>query len=200
MTDQIPANHNTNGSANPDSQEQLTDQLIPTTLMNRMFPHPLVSFLVFIAWLMLQHSASLGNLILALILAVLIPKIMQAFITRTPQLDWTTALKLFFVVLYDIIISNFKVAKLVLGPSHQLHPAWYRVPLDSNHDHVNTLLAMIITTTPGTVSAGIDLQRGDILVHSLSSLDTEADIAEIKARYEQPLIQIFHAEPREEQG
>lgn len=197
MTDQITPKPSADESTQAD---QLNDQVLPATWSNRMFPHPLVSCFVFIAWLMLNHSVSLGNLLLALILAILIPKIMQAFITRTPELDWVTAFKLFFVVLYDIIISNFKVAKLVLGPSHQLHPAWYRVPLDSNHDHVNTLLAMIITTTPGTVSAGIDLQRGDILVHSLSSLDTEADIAEIKARYEQPLIQIFHAEPREEQG
>ena len=197
MTDQITPKPSADESTQAD---QLNDPVLPATWSNSMFPHPLVSCFVFIAWLMLNHSVSLGNLILALILAVLIPKIMQAFITRTPQLDWMTALKLFFVVLYDIIISNIKVAKLVLGPSHQLHPAWYRVPLDSNHDHVNTLLAMIITTTPGTVSAGIDLERGDILVHSLSSLDTEADIAEIKARYEQPLIQIFHAQPREADG
>ncbi len=197
MTDQITPKPSADESTQAD---QLNDPVLPATWVWRMFPHPLVSCFVFIAWLMLNHSVSLGNLLLALILAILIPKIMQAFITRTPQLDWVTAFKLFFVVLYDIIISNFKVAKLVLGPSHQLHPAWYRVPLDSNHDHVNTLLAMIITTTPGTVSAGIDLQRGDILVHSLSSLDTEVDIAEIKARYEQPLIQIFHAQPREEQG
>ena len=197
MTDQITPKPSADESTQAD---QLNDPVLPATWVWRMFPHPLVSCFVFIAWLMLNHSVSLGNLLLALILAILIPKIMQAFITRTPELDWATALKLCFVVLYDIIISNFKVAKLVLGPSHQLHPAWYRVPLDSNHDHVNTLLAMIITTTPGTVSAGIDLQRGDILVHSLSSLDTEVDIAEIKARYEQPLIQIFHAQPREEQG
>jgi len=53
------------------------------------------------------------------------------------------------------------------------------------------LLVMIITTTPGTVSAGIDQERGDILVHALSSDDTELDIQEIKTRYETPLIEIF---------
>jgi multicomponent K+:H+ antiporter subunit E len=56
---------------------------------------------------------------------------------------------------------------------------------------VNTLLAMIITTTPGTVSAGIDQERGDILVHALSSDNTELDIQDIKKRYETPLIEIF---------
>ncbi|MDR0069429.1 Na+/H+ antiporter subunit E, partial [Acinetobacter sp. 11520] len=78
--------------------------------------------------------------------------------------------------LWDIIISNFKVAKLVLGPTKKLHPKWYRVPLETEHEQVNTLLAMIITTTPGTVSAGIDQERGDILVHALSTDNTESDI------------------------
>lgn len=40
------------------------------------------------------------------------------------------------------------------------------MPLETEHEQVNSLLAMIITTTPGTVSAGIDQERGDILVHS----------------------------------
>ncbi len=80
---------------------------------------------------------------------------------------------------------------MVLGPMDQLHPRWYRVPLETEHEEVNTLLAMIITTTPGTVSAGIDQERGDILVHALSSDDTELDIQEIKKRYEIPLLEIF---------
>ena len=79
----------------------------------------------------------------------------------------------------------------MLGPLDQLHPKWYRVPLETEHEQINTLLAMIITTTPGTVSAGIDQERGDILVHALSTDDTELDIQDIKKRYEMPLIEIF---------
>ncbi len=49
-------------------------------------------------------------------------------------------------------------------------------PLDTQHEEVNSLLAMIITTTPGTVSAGIDQDRGEILVHALSTDDPEVEI------------------------
>ena len=102
------------------------------------------------------------------------------------------AFKLFWVVVWDIILSNIRVAKQVLGPTDALHPKWFRVPLETEHEQVNTLLAMIITTTPGTVTAGIDQDRGDILVHALSTDDEEAEIALIKSRYEQPLIEIFN--------
>ena len=162
------------------------------SLFTRWLPHPFVSVLVFLSWLMLAHSLDLTDLLMACLLAIIIPRVLRPFIAQTPHIDWKAAIKLFFVVLWDIIVSNFRVAKLVLGPMKQLQPKWYRVPLETEHEQVNTLLAMIITTTPGTVSAGIDQERGDILVHSLNTDHTEADIQDIKQRYEMPLIEIFN--------
>ena len=161
------------------------------SFLERWFPHPFVSVIVGLSWLMLAHSISSGNIFIAIILAIFIPRLVSNFIVRTPHIHWKLAVKLFFVVLWDIIISNIRMAKLVLGPTDRLHPKWFRVPLDTNHEQVNSLLAMIITTTPGTVSAGIDQERGDILVHALSTEDTEADVQDIKKRYEAPLIAIF---------
>ncbi len=167
------------------------------SVYERWFPHPLVSVIVGLSWLMLNHSLDAGTILMALILAVGIPRLVRPFIARTPNIDWLPAIQLFFVVLWDIIVSNIKVAKLVLGPMHKMHPKWFRIPLETQHEEVNTLLAMIITTTPGTVSAGIDQDRGDILVHALSADDTEAEIQNIKDRYEKPLMQIFGVQPGE---
>ncbi|WP_312050486.1 Na+/H+ antiporter subunit E [Acinetobacter courvalinii] len=161
------------------------------SLLDRWFPHPFVSVLIFLSWLMLAHSLDVTDLLIAVILAIGIARLVSPFIDRTPHIQWMPAIKLFFVVLWDIVISNFRVAKMVLGPMDQLHPKWYRVPLETEHEQVNTLLAMIITTTPGTVSAGIDQERGDILVHALSTDNAELDIQDIKKRYEMPLIEIF---------
>ena len=168
-----------------------------SSLIGRCLPHPFVSVLVAVSWLMLSHSIELFDFTMAIILGLMIPKLLQAFIIRTPNLNWQPAIRMFFVVLWDIIVSNIRVAKQVLGPTQKLQPKWYRVPLDTEHEHVNTLLAMIITTTPGTVTAGIDQERGDILVHALHSEDPEAEIQDIKARYEAPLILIFNAQSGE---
>ncbi|PTV54345.1 Na+/H+ antiporter subunit E [Acinetobacter seifertii] len=167
-------------------------------LLERWFPHPFVSLLIIIFWLMLSHSLDASDLLMAVILGLVIPRLVRPFITRTPHIHWQPAIKLFFVVLWDIVISNFRVAKLVLGPPKKLHPKWYRVPLETEHEQVNSLLAMIITTTPGTVSAGIDQERGDILVHSLSTENTESDVQDIKQRYEAPLMEIFDVKSKSE--
>ena len=161
------------------------------SMLERWLPHPFVSCLVFLSWLMLAHSVALTDMLMALLLAISIPKVVRPFIAKTPDIHWIPAIKLFFVVLWDIIISNLRVAKMVLGPIQQLQPKWYRVPLETEHEQVNILLAMIITTTPGTVSAGIDQERGDILVHALNTDDVDVDIQDIKQRYEVPLLEIF---------
>lgn len=159
--------------------------------IERWFPHPFVSVLVAVSWIMLAHSIAIGSLVMALILAIVIPRLIRPFVERTPDIQWLPSIKLFLVVVWDIVISNLRVAKLVLGPTDRLQPKWFRVPLETQHEQVNTLLAMIITTTPGTVTAGIDQDRGDILVHALSTDDIEEEIKTIKARYERPLMQIF---------
>lgn len=164
------------------------------SFLRRWFPHPLVSVIVGVSWSLLNHSLDAGTLVTALVLAVLIPRMVFRFIDYTPNIHWLPAIRLFFVVIWDVIVANIKVAILVLGPTKNLHPKWFRVPLDTDHEEVNALLAMIITTTPGTVSAGIDQDRGDILVHALSTDDEEAEIETIKQRYEQPLIKIFSAQ------
>ncbi len=160
-------------------------------LFTRWFPHPLISVLVGLSWLMLAHSLDMQSLLMAIILAIFIPYLVRGFIDRTPSINWIAAIKLFFVVFKDIIVANLYVTKLVLGSSKNLHPKWFRVPLETQNEEVNTLLAMIITTTPGTVSAGIDQDRGDILVHALSTDNPEQEIKTIKDRYEKPLMTIF---------
>ena len=165
-----------------------------TSFWENWLPHPFVSVIVALSWIMLAHSLDSATVLMALLLGILIPRLVKPFITRTPHINWMLALKLLFVVLWDIIICNIQVAKLVLGPTRNLHPKWFRVPLETQHEQDNVLLALIITTTPGTVTAGIDHDRGDILVHALSTDDAEIDILEIKNRYEKTLMAIFAVE------
>ncbi|MGE8560110.1 MAG: Na+/H+ antiporter subunit E [Acinetobacter sp.] len=169
-----------------------------TSFWENWLPHPFVSVIVALSWIMLTHSLDSATVFMALLLGILIPRMVKPFITRTPDINWPLAVKLFFVVLWDIIVCNIQVAKLVLGPTHKLHPKWFRVPLETQHEQVNVLLALIITTTPGTVTAGIDDDRGDILVHALSTDNAEIDIIEIKNRYEKALMAIFDVEAGED--
>jgi multicomponent K+:H+ antiporter subunit E len=155
------------------------------------FPHPVLSLLLAGTWLALSHSLALVHLLTAVLLGWGLPRLLAPFLGTASRVHWPSAVRLIFVVLWDIVVANVTVARLTLGPMQRLQPAWLRVPLASNHPSVNALFASIITMTPGTVSAVVDEERGEIRVHALNCDDAAAMVADMKARYEAPLLRIF---------
>lgn len=158
----------------------------------RWFGRPLLSLLLAAAWLLLQQSLAPGALLSALLLGLLLPRLLHRFLGEpAPVRRWATVLRLLGVVLWDILRSNVIVARIVLTPGSRPQPAWVTVPLAIEHPLAITLLAAIITTTPGTVSCVVDERRRRILVHALDCTDPSAAAADMKARYEAPLQEIF---------
>lgn len=169
----------------------------------RWLPTPFRSLFLFMVWLLLNNSVSVGHLVLATIFAILIP--ILSFSLREPQpliLKPGLALKQLLIVLYDIVVANLQVALLILGPSKNLRPAFIKVPIDLTHDMPITILASCVSLTPGTVSAEVypiaeSLLEGEeptqryLLIHVLDLKDEEALIKQIKQRYEAPLKEIF---------
>ena len=159
-------------------------------------PHPILSALLAGSWLALSHSLALVHLLSAALIALVVPRLIAAFLGPANHIHWPTAFKLAMVVLWDIVLSNLTVARLVLGPMARPQPAWIAVPLDSEHPWVNALFASIITTTPGTVSAVVDEAGARIWVHALDCSDAPAMARDMKARYEAPLLRMFAAPTR----
>lgn len=154
--------------------------------------HPVLSLLLAAVWLLLQQSLALPQLIAAAVLGLLLPRLLHGFLgpalrLRKPGL----ALRLVVVVLWDIVMSNLVVARLVLSPAARPQPAWVRVPLALRQPGAISLMASIITMTPGTVSCVVDEVRHEILVHALDCSDPLAMAADIKARYERLLLEIL---------
>jgi len=167
--------------------------------MSRWFPAPMASSLVFIVWLLLNNTVDPAHLLLAAVLAVVLPIATARMVPDRPKiLDWGAALRLAAVVLYDIVVANVEVARRILGPERAIQSRFVWVPLDLRNPHGILALAGMITMTPGTISSELSPNRRHLLVHALHVEGGEqgaADlIAGIKQRYEQPLIRIFDGE------
>ncbi len=163
--------------------------------MKMLLPSPLISAVLFVAWLMMNASLSAGHLLLAALFAVAIPialKPLRGERARVRRPGVVIALGL--VVLRDIVVSSIEVAWRVLGPASRIRPGFVWVPLAIRDPHGISALAGIITMTPGTLSADLSEDRGHLLVHALDLGDAQALVASIKSRYEAPLIEIFESE------
>ena len=163
--------------------------------MKHLLPAPLLSLALALSWLTLNESLSVGHLLLALLLALTVPWFTERWCPKRPQIrSWPAAVRLTGVVLFDIVKSNIDVSRRVLGSPGAIVPRFLWVPLDLREPHAIVLLAGIITTTPGTVSAEISADRRWLLVHALHCPDAASQaaiISDIKTRYETPLREIF---------
>lgn len=174
-----------------------------TDSSSKWLPSPFLSFLLFVVWLLLNNSLSAGHIILAVVLAIIIPIAISPFRTNQPIVTKPgLAFRHLMLVLYDIITANVQVAILILGPTKKLTPGFVKVPLDLTHSTPITILASTVSLTPGTVSAEVypweeSLEEGEepeqryLLIHVLNLEDEEVLINTIKQRYEAPLMEIF---------
>ncbi len=165
------------------------------TPRRRLLPSPLTSAALLVAWLMLNESASPGQWLLGALLALAIPWMLAPLRpARSPLRSWLALMRLVIVVLWDIVHSNFDVARRVLSRDAAIQPRFLWVPIDLRDPLAIVLLGGIVTSTPGTISAELSVDCRWVLVHALHAPDdmaAAAIAAGIKARYEAPLMEVF---------
>lgn len=161
---------------------------------NRYIPHPLMSIALIILWLLLNNTFSFGHILLGTLLGIMIPWFTNRFWPERPRIcKRRLFLKFFFVTfLYDVVVANLNVVRLILQPDiAKLRPKFFEVPLDIADPMVISILANVISMTPGTVSTEISADKKTLIVHGLDVPDEQAAVAEIKSRYEATLKEIF---------
>jgi multicomponent K+:H+ antiporter subunit E len=159
--------------------------------MKRLLPHPLLAMALLAMWLLLNQSLSPGHLLLGSAVALLASHGLAALRPERVRIhSGRPMLRLTGLVLADIVRSNLAVARIVLFPKQRIS-SFVRLPLALRNVHGLTVLACIITATPGTMWVELDRAINNLLVHVLDLIDEEDWIRQIKSRYEALLLEIF---------
>lgn len=157
--------------------------------MRRLVPHPFLSTLLAILWILLIGDLGLGTLVMAVLLALGI----GWMIPRGPRITQPLALIAYCgLLVWDVIVASVQVARIILFmPQDQIKSAFIAVPIDLPNAQAITILAGTITLTPGTLTADISSDGSVLLIHALHAPDPVATREEIKSRYEARLKRIF---------
>jgi multicomponent Na+:H+ antiporter subunit E len=91
----------------------------------------------------------------------------------------------------ELALSAFKVARLVVMPKMDLKPGILAFPLKVDRDFEITLLANLITLTPGTLSVDVSEDRRFLYVHALDCADPAATIRDIADGFEARILEAF---------
>lgn len=161
--------------------------------MSRLLPHPVLSLVLFVLWLLLVNGPTAGSLMMAALLAVILPLAARRWLGSPAPVRHLPALLAYgLLVLWDIVLANLQVARIILFlPRDRIRSAWIAVPVTLHSPEAITLLAGTITMTPGTVTADMTPDGRVLLIHALHAPDPDAVRDDIKTRYEARLKRIF---------
>jgi multicomponent K+:H+ antiporter subunit E len=165
------------------------------TLALKQFPHPILSLVIWVVWILLVNEVSAGHIVLGAFLAWAIPRFTAVYWPDRPRIRrFGVVLAYTGIVLKDIVVSNVQVAYWVMfRKGDSLRSTFVTVPLDLRTGEAITTLAVTITLTPGTVSADLSADGRALLVHCLEAPDPDDVVRTIKDRYERRLLEIFES-------
>ena len=93
--------------------------------------------------------------------------------------------------LWELVLSNLRVAWDVVTPRAYRRPGVVAVPLDATTDLEITLLANLVTLTPGTLSLDVSEDRTTLYVHAMFVDDPDALRRELKDGFERRVLELL---------
>lgn len=159
--------------------------------MKRWFPSPLLSAGLWAMWLVLNDSLAPAHLLLGAVLGWALPWLVAPLRPAGPAVRRPLVLaRLVLRVGRDVIVSGLAVARGVMT-KRVPRGAFVRVPLELRDPHALAALAIITTVVPGTVWSELAPDRSAVLLHVFEPGDEAGFVAQFKANYERPLLEIF---------
>ena len=104
-------------------------------MIRRLFPHPYLSAMLVIVWMLLVNRFAWGSLVFAVILSIAIPALTEPYWPARARLRHPGKILVYVtIVVHDIIRANIDVALIVLfKPNRNLQPAWITIPRFSEY-------------------------------------------------------------------
>jgi multicomponent Na+:H+ antiporter subunit E len=152
----------------------------------------LLSLIFAVIWVAITGSGSVQNFLFGFLLSTFVLWIVRdqisarGYVSRLMRI--LSLLRLFFK---ELALSAWKVAVLVVSPRMQLKPGIFAYPLTVDRDFEITLLANLITLTPGTLSVDVSPDKRVLFVHALDCSDVEATKRDIADGFERKILEAF---------
>ncbi|MBS0003316.1 MAG: Na+/H+ antiporter subunit E [Thioalkalivibrio sp.] len=92
--------------------------------------------------------------------------------------------------IWELLLSNLKVAYDVLTPTHHMCPGVIAMPLEARTDGEITIVANLISLTPGTLSLDVSTDRKVLYIHVMYLVDRDEVIRGIKS-FEARILEVL---------
>jgi multicomponent Na+:H+ antiporter subunit E len=152
----------------------------------------LTNILMALAWAAVTGSFSLVNLVFGFALgAVALSLIREQLGSMGYFSRARRVISLMVMFVYELVLSSVRVAIMVLNPKMELKPGIFAYPLKVDRDFEITLLANLITLTPGTLSVDVSDDRRTLYIHTVDCTDPDSLREDIADGFERKILEAF---------
>lgn len=151
----------------------------------------LMNFIVALVWTLLQQHATALTFVIGWVIGifVLLP-FRRMFTTRLYIHRVWAIIVLAAIFLWEMLIANFTMARIVLDPKMNIKPGFFAYPLEVEHEVQITVLASLISLTPGTLSVDVSDDNRTLYIHAIDLPDRQKTIDEIKTLFEKRILEV----------
>ncbi|WP_442636769.1 Na+/H+ antiporter subunit E [Rossellomorea marisflavi] len=151
----------------------------------------LLNFILAFVWMFLSVSFTAPSFIVGYLLGLLIILAMRRFFPDRFYL-WrvVASISLLLLFLKELIKANVDVLKTVLKPKLDFQPGIFAYETNLKKDWEVTLLANLITLTPGTLVMDVSMDKKILYVHAIDLPDKDAVIDDIRNSFEKAIMEV----------
>ncbi|ARI76987.1 Na+/H+ antiporter subunit E [Halobacillus mangrovi] len=150
-----------------------------------------INIIIAVMWMFLSESYAFSTFFVGYLLGIGLLFILQRFIPDSFYMKrvWKF-IKLILLFIRELVLSNLDIVKLVYKPKLDIQPGIFALPIDLKSNFEITLLANLITLTPGTLSIAVSEDHTKIYIHAMDIPDVEQSINDIKETFEKAIMEV----------
>jgi len=152
----------------------------------------LVNVLLALAWSAVTGSFTFLNFAFGFVLAIFALSLIREQVGSVGYFSRARrVISLLLLFVTELVLSAWKVAVLVLSPRMDVKPGIFAYPLRVDRDFEITILANLITLTPGTLSVDVSDDRRTLFIHAMDASDPDTTRREIADGFERKIMEAF---------
>jgi multicomponent Na+:H+ antiporter subunit E len=154
----------------------------------------LVNLLIGVIWMFLQDDWSVLTFFSGYLFGLLVLYILRRYLpTKFYLVTLLAIFQLFIVFIYELFTSSILVIRQILRPKINITPGIFTLETQLEGDLEVTLLALLLTLTPGSVVIEVSSDSKKFYIHAMDIPESSNAVLQSKAKFEKAIKKVTRA-------
>ncbi|MNJ38908.1 Na+/H+ antiporter subunit E [Paenibacillus bouchesdurhonensis] len=151
----------------------------------------LLNFLIAVVWMFLNNNWSASGGIVGYVVGLALIGMFSRFWPQGIYMRkvWSI-LKLLVLFIKELFKSSFVVMGQVISPKLNIRPGIFSYTTELTSDWEVTILANLITLTPGTLTIDVSRDGSTLYIHAMDIDDVDELCSQIRSTFEKAIMEV----------